>query len=925
MREQRCAGAILAVFLLLGLRVQAAPPAGGAGIRLEKAAPAAAATTASAFTLVVPYLTPSPAIDGELSDLKIPPVVELGKSRLFLGWDPDDLYVGVFVSDGSLVSTSQSDTTSTDAAILTVGNAELFLSSSRGNRPIYKRFKAGELERNLYHRRHGPEGSEVAVQRAEEKNEVAYELKVPWLTLSGALPAAEAGLPFRFRLRDRISDVVKDSEFVPAGAAGRPLVLVLGPPALGTIMARLAAGKDVVLPGQDPEVHVSFHRADAGPLSAVQVTLDGAPVFAGDLTLEANRTLFRLKGLSLPAGLHRLEVVLGGKPAAHLSLVALDVPAAQAKLTALRKRLEAWPARRWSAPAGRSLARAQRLAADVEANLGARLPTSMLAARVLADLDDLEKAVAQLEAGHPAYEGRTGLLRCAYRSKLDGSLQPYSLYVPKGGAAGAPKPLLVVLSDRNEDESACFEQTDLAAVAEKRGTIVLAPHGRGLEAIYRGPAALDVEEAIADVRELNAVDASRIGIAGVEAGGTAALELALQRPDLFRGVGAVNAEPDQVAAWTHEWRKEPVQWLAGVLDSRSALAHTRNATRMALYLAYQSGNAQLKEQATKLARSLKDEKARYQITELAAGAGALASFWEPMMAFLDAAPPVDTGGKLTFLTTRLSRNSAWWTRIDAVRAVGFPASIQAERSSEGLFKVEVENTTALSLSVEGTSSKTGSNVEVGIDAGQVQAPVGPDGWVRLHQEGSKWAAGPMVPATSPRKSPAVEGPIEQAFVSPFLFVYGDTGPDAAQCESAARESARIWEQRFNGQAEARAESKVTTGDESARNLILFATPASSKRLPELLSSVAVRVTTAGVQVGKSRFEGKVIGIQVVAPNPRRPDRYAVAVTGNTPAALKLLVGHDWRKPDYIVVDPNYREDSPSSVMGAGSFDMTWQP
>jgi hypothetical protein len=305
---------------------------------------------------------------------------------------------------------------------------------------------------------------------------------------------------------------------------------------------------------------------------------------------------------------------------------------------------------------------------------------------------------------------------------------------------------------------------------------------------------------------------------------------------------------------------------------------------------------------------------------------ALPGLWEPMLAFFDANAGPRPMDRVSFTSSRLTHNRAWWVRADTARVHGLEYAVRAERSSDGLFRADVQNLTEFALSVAGTSLATGGKAVLTIDGQPLEAPVPEDGWVRLRHSAENWSVAGTEPATSAlRKRPGVEGPIEHAFMRPFLYVYSDAGPDARAVERAARESARRWEQRYNGKVTLVAESKLTKKDEQERNLILFGLPGSSAKLASVLSAVPARVTTTAIEVGSTSFNGRKLGLQMIRPNPAAPDRYVVAVTGNSPAALELLVGHSWHKPDYLVVAPGYTEDTPQSALGGGFFDLKWQP
>ena len=120
-------------------------------------------------------------------------------------------------------------------------------------------------------------------------------------------------------------------------------------------------------------------------------------------------------------------------------------------------------------------------------------------------------------------------------SSVDGSQQPYRLYVPTSVADGKPMPLLVVLHGKGVDHNAWFDLTTVKRDAERCGYVTAAPNGRG-ECYYDGDGEQDVLDIIADVRANLRIDPERIYIVGHSMGGWGAWYIALRHPDLFAGV-----------------------------------------------------------------------------------------------------------------------------------------------------------------------------------------------------------------------------------------------------------------------------------------------------------------------------------------------------------------------------------------------------
>ncbi|MDQ3815623.1 MAG: hypothetical protein M3347_17045, partial [Armatimonadota bacterium] len=134
---------------------------------------------------------------------------------------------------------------------------------------------------------------------------------------------------------------------------------------------------------------------------------------------------------------------------------------------------------------------------------------------------------SQLRSRKTPWLQATGLVVRGYRSRLDGSVQPYGLVVPDTWRAG-PNRLMVWLLGRGE------KRTELAFLAEREGgppplmpqnTLVLVPYGRFCNATkFAGE--VDVFEALAAVRADYRIDPTRIMVAGFSMGGGSAWHLA---------------------------------------------------------------------------------------------------------------------------------------------------------------------------------------------------------------------------------------------------------------------------------------------------------------------------------------------------------------------------------------------------------------
>ncbi len=142
--------------------------------------------------------------------------------------------------------------------------------------------------------------------------------------------------------------------------------------------------------------------------------------------------------------------------------------------------------------------------------------------------------VRLLQSPTPAFKQRGVSFRFAHRSAIDGTLQPYSLFVPPQYDPRRPPPLLVVLHGSGVDE----QRTIQGAIRryKKTGWMILAPKARGLSSWYLGPAGDDVVEAVRHVGRLMPYNRKRVYLLGFSMGGYGAWKISLSHPQMFRAV-----------------------------------------------------------------------------------------------------------------------------------------------------------------------------------------------------------------------------------------------------------------------------------------------------------------------------------------------------------------------------------------------------
>lgn len=387
--------------------------------------------------------------------------------------------------------------------------------------------------------------------------DIVYEVAVPWSVLAPADPLTVDSLAVNVVAVDRdggtarrfgmlTPDPAFDTERTPV-RRGRMLPLVRrGPVASARLglrvdapIVRAGTQLDITLAVRWPSGsagHGSDAAASGTPASGrltVELVRGGSAVATGEATVPRHG----LQRVRIPMAVGDIgtgPVVLGarldGGPAAKDTLFVVE----DAELAAVRRRLESVPAGSPSAAAVPTvLLRLQELGAFA-ATAAANTPIGPAAKA----WDELRELADELAAGSVALLRTPGLHRLAHRSGVDGSIQPYSVYLPGGLRADSARPLLLVLHGSGVTEAGTIRAAGPAGA--DRGWIVVAPRGRGLSDWYVGPAEADVLEALAHARSLYPVDPDRVLVAGFSMGGYGSWRLLARHASRFRA-GAVLA------------------------------------------------------------------------------------------------------------------------------------------------------------------------------------------------------------------------------------------------------------------------------------------------------------------------------------------------------------------------------------------------
>jgi hypothetical protein len=535
-----------------------------------------------------------------------------------------------------------------------------------------------------------------------------------------------------------------------------------------------------------------------------------------------------------------------------------------------------------------------------------------------------------------------------FRSSIDGSVQPYGLVLPADvdAADARPRRLDVWLHGRDEQVSeAMFLARRLAMVGEcaPPHTIVLHPYGRYSNAFkFAGEA--DVLEAIEHVKTLFPIDDTRIAIRGFSMGGAGCWQFAVHFPGMWLAAtpGAGFAETREFLRTFQQQTFEPTAAQARLLHWYDCPDWANNLRHLPT-IAY-SGELDRQKQAADVMVAACAQRG-FEIPHMIGPQTAHKLHPESKVeieAFVARAAeqgrPV-APREIDFTTYTLRYPTHTWLTINGLGEHWREARVRAAVASPRAIEITTTNVTALALDIPPDAQLVDASaaVAVRIDGAALDVPPmsGPRWRAALTKADGAWRLDTAVDADGAlRKRPGLQGPIDDAFMSAFLFVGPAPGhePAAPADRWVADEFARAkreWRRHFRGDVVERLPEDLSADDIATKHLVLFGTPESNPLVAKVLPGLPVKRESEAWVVGATRSPAGTSLPVLVYPNPLNPERYVVWNSGFTYREYAYL--NNARQipmlPDWALVSTVEGRDSqfPGTILAEGFFDERWQP
>ena len=569
--------------------------------------------------------------------------------------------------------------------------------------------------------------------------------------------------------------------------------------------------------------------------------------------------------------------------------------------------------------------------------------------QTLAVIDQgIERAESATGGKTPWLEPKGQSVARGYRSRIDGSVQPYGVVYPAGYGADPKKKWRLDLSLHGRDSSLTevkhLNQHSGKPAPKDQDFVQINIYGRGNNA-YRWAGESDVFEAMGHfiaaesaAGRKDTIDLKRVVLKGFSMGGAGTWHLGLRHPDRFAAI-----QPGAGFTTTHGYiakLPDPLpDYQEKCLRIYDAYRYAENAFNVPV-VAYSGEIDKQRQAAENIQAELKRVGLSDRMTHLI-GPGLEHKFppeWQKaaekeLWKYAgEGKGRSEFPAHIRFVAYRSAEGRCDWVQIDGLERQYEPAIVQARWDGTSF---TVNTTNVCRLRLYGPPTRRFSS-KVNLDGQALDAiwdiDFKPPEAVFVKTHGAWQTASARLEADELRKSGQTTGPIDHAFTTSFLCVVGTGRPFHAATEAAAHAQLdrfrREWDQYMRGSLAVKKDTEVTPRDLTDSHLVLFGDPASNSLIAKALPKLPLRWTAEEIEFGRLNFDAATHLPMLIYPNPLGKG-YVVLNSGHTFHAAEFQWTNAQLYPrlgDYAIVKPTPTAKEPAAfeVVTAGLFDERWQ-
>ena len=561
--------------------------------------------------------------------------------------------------------------------------------------------------------------------------------------------------------------------------------------------------------------------------------------------------------------------------------------------------------------------------------------------------------------GEDPYRSRTGVVFRAYRSELDGQLQPYVVYVPPSHRPdGAPLPMIVSFhglthqgehalravighatkEDQNPDSAA----RHLPGFSNM-GAILVAPWGFG----KAGPRPLGEEDVLRVIDEMKAayrVDATRVSITGYSLGGTVAFALPLHYPSLFSAAAPLCGYPN-LTSYNSVKDVRHLEFEEAMIARRFLGNYAANGKHVPMHVVHggQDGPGRSKVIVDRY-KALGYPVLFDVENDLGHNVWDHAYKDGRMIAWLKKKQQPRPVSHVRLVTGEYRYDTAHWVRLLGMRrSPGAPgakvdkekvdtpesfADIDAQMDwpSKAL-RIATRNVESFAIDVAALGPPKGTSVTV--DGSSLALD---EAWKTAFFERGEggWTASGTEPPREGKKRAGVSGPLDDVLRHRQLIVYGTLDPAQTEANKIVAEHFSSADHWAAARFPIKADRDVTDEELTGRSLVLIGGPASNKITAMFAAGLPATFEPGALVFRGKRHEGDDVGVSFIHPHPRDPKEYIVIHAGTTFRGTLASRHLPQLAPDFLVYDKGILTMRGEllldrrTVRDGGFFDDAWQ-
>lgn len=569
----------------------------------------------------------------------------------------------------------------------------------------------------------------------------------------------------------------------------------------------------------------------------------------------------------------------------------------------------------------------------------------------------LERA-KQLAAGKPTWTTQTGPVLRGYKSKIDGSAQPYWLIVPADYKFdGKDKHRLDFWWHgriENVMEANFMDKSPGSGggIIPAPGAFILHPYGRFSNA-NKFAGEVDTFECLVHAANHYRIDENKLVARGFSMGGAACWQFATHFPSLWAAAapGAGFAETKEFLGSFQNEKVQPQWWEEKLWRMYDATEYAGNLFNLPT-VAYSGENDKQKQAADIMVKYAKVAGVEFpHIIGKGAGHNYTPEAKKEVNEKIDAMVAkgrVDFPEKFQFTTYTLRYNWGPGVFIWEMEKHWEKATVEGERKGS---KVTLTTRNVSRIAVDFLATTTDPTVVIdGTEFADKWEPnpaaakiPGLRQWMMLIRDGGKWRrfdTEKEYEASLTRKQPGVQGPIDDAFMDSFVMVRPTGKPlndkIGAWADAEMKHAVKHWRQQFRGDAPIKDDKDITDDDIKNSNLILWGDAQSNAILGKIANKLPVQWVSKMVDgkvvthlvLGGTEYTAEHHMPALIFPNPLNPTKYVVLNSGFTYREYDYLNNARQvpKLPDYAVIDVTTPANSrfPGKIVRAGFFDEQWK-